>query len=342
LYQVISTNKKINKEKTLKLLTNYKDYYDGVAYEYQDTNLLIRNLKVVDTASLDQKSHLQLLFKQLKEKEVDLPSKLKNQYFNQPDILSDDTALLILAGKEYKIACLRTYEKNNNIELITYRNNSLYRSHEIKIEFFYDYSSFESAYLSIKERQLHYQNKHNEKPRAILRDNIKRESQKHLTAIEYFFKTPVLTEKEIITLQNETKTLSYLFATSGFLNSTLMDNINNVLDKKVDLYERYHEEIKKINNKKLSYQQLEEKIAWKYRHHIIENPPLSVLHFYKVKDSFSLYQEVDNFVTGILAQTENQTVEISDKCKLYSKGFDCNSFKKSPTKKQPKQCKPCG
>lgn len=52
--------------------------------------------------------------------------------------------------------------------------------------------------------------------------------------------------------------------------------------------------------------------------------------FYKVKDSFTMFMEVDQWVTGVLPQTK-ETVVLSDKSKIIKAGFDYKqSFRKKP------------
>lgn len=60
------------------------------------------------------------------------------------------------------------------------------------------------------------------------------------------------------------------------------------------------------------------------------NPRLADYHFQKVKDSFSAFQEVFQYISGVLGTNENPMVTISDKEKRDKKGFDNWSFKKRP------------
>jgi hypothetical protein len=68
------------------------------------------------------------------------------------------------------------------------------------------------------------------------------------------------------------------------------------------------------------------------------NPRLADIHFFKVKDAFATYQEIDQYISGVIGNTEIDTVGISDKDLAKSKGFDCYSFKKEPTKNRKKKC----
>lgn len=55
-------------------------------------------------------------------------------------------------------------------------------------------------------------------------------------------------------------------------------------------------------------------------------------NFYKIKDSFTMFMEVSNWVSGVLPNSI-ETVEISDKSKIVKAGFDVkNSFRKAKQK----------
>jgi hypothetical protein len=66
---------------------------------------------------------------------------------------------------------------------------------------------------------------------------------------------------------------------------------------------------------------------------IMANGNLSEFQFYKKKDPFSTYQELDMFISGILPQNSNMPISISDKDRIYQHGFDKYSFRKPKTKK---------
>lgn len=52
--------------------------------------------------------------------------------------------------------------------------------------------------------------------------------------------------------------------------------------------------------------------------------------FYKVKDSFTMFMEVDQWVSGVLPQNA-ETIVLSDKSKIVKAGFDIkHSFRKGP------------
>jgi len=69
----------------------------------------------------------------------------------------------------------------------------------------------------------------------------------------------------------------------------------------------------------------------------ITNPPLKDYEFYKVRDSFAAFQEIQMFMGGVLGAGEKDIVEIEDKYKIAQHGFDNKSFRrdKANGKKRP-------
>lgn len=67
---------------------------------------------------------------------------------------------------------------------------------------------------------------------------------------------------------------------------------------------------------------------------IILNPCLLNYGFQKMVDSFTIFQEISMFVTGVLAQKDQMTHTATDKELLYARGHDDKSFKTPPTKKR--------
>lgn len=65
---------------------------------------------------------------------------------------------------------------------------------------------------------------------------------------------------------------------------------------------------------------------------VYKNVFLKDFHFYKVVDSYTAFQEIDMFLSGILAPENKPMVQIDDKYKIQEHGFDRFSFRKSPTK----------
>lgn len=65
-------------------------------------------------------------------------------------------------------------------------------------------------------------------------------------------------------------------------------------------------------------------------------PSLKELEFQRVKDAYTAYQDIFQYVAGTLNKPENGMVTISDKDKIHKHGFDKWSFRKMPTKKKKK------
>lgn len=64
------------------------------------------------------------------------------------------------------------------------------------------------------------------------------------------------------------------------------------------------------------------------------NPELNKFEFYKVFDSYTMFQEVSMYNSGVLTNTEDNMIQISDEDMKVAKGFYEYSFKKLPTKKK--------
>jgi hypothetical protein len=69
-----------------------------------------------------------------------------------------------------------------------------------------------------------------------------------------------------------------------------------------------------------------------YEQKILINPKLKDIHFGKIKDAASCFQEIFMYISGVLGNVEKDLIQISDKDMLKQKGFDNYSFKKLPTK----------
>ena len=72
-----------------------------------------------------------------------------------------------------------------------------------------------------------------------------------------------------------------------------------------------------------------------HKNTFIVNPILKEFNFYKVFDSFTAFQEIQMYIGGVLGVGENPTIEVSDKHKITSRGFDYKwSFRKEPKEKK--------
>ena len=65
---------------------------------------------------------------------------------------------------------------------------------------------------------------------------------------------------------------------------------------------------------------------------MIYNPRLKDVNFQKIMDSYTAFQEIYMYISGVLGTNENDMVNISDRDMLKKKGFDKWSFKKLPKK----------
>ena len=64
------------------------------------------------------------------------------------------------------------------------------------------------------------------------------------------------------------------------------------------------------------------------------NPNLAKYKFYKIKDTVTAYQDINQYISGILGLNDKEIVHISDKDMKSQKGFYEYSFKTLPTKKR--------
>jgi hypothetical protein len=67
---------------------------------------------------------------------------------------------------------------------------------------------------------------------------------------------------------------------------------------------------------------------------IISNPNLKDLDFFRVKDNYSAYQEISQFISGVLSNTEINESNLTDKEKVTQHGFDLKyGFRTRPKNK---------
>lgn len=65
---------------------------------------------------------------------------------------------------------------------------------------------------------------------------------------------------------------------------------------------------------------------------LVTNPCLKDFQFYRVKDAFTVYQELDMFISGVLGHPGVPLIEITDKDRIQQHGFDKWSFRKQGVK----------
>ena len=66
----------------------------------------------------------------------------------------------------------------------------------------------------------------------------------------------------------------------------------------------------------------------------IINPILKDYEFYKVMDTYTAFQELQMFISGVLGTGEKEIIEVDDKYKIPQHGFDKWSFRRESTKKK--------
>jgi len=69
---------------------------------------------------------------------------------------------------------------------------------------------------------------------------------------------------------------------------------------------------------------------------MVLNPVLVNIEFYKVFNSYSAYQEIEMFISGVLGTKENDMIDIDDKYRIESHGFDKHSFRMPKGRKKPR------
>lgn len=65
---------------------------------------------------------------------------------------------------------------------------------------------------------------------------------------------------------------------------------------------------------------------------ILTNPILKDLEFYRMYDSYSAFQKISQYISGVLGNTEKPLIQISDKDQLVAKGFDKKTSFRHPVK----------
>jgi len=67
---------------------------------------------------------------------------------------------------------------------------------------------------------------------------------------------------------------------------------------------------------------------------VICNPQLKNWNFQKVKDPFTIFQQISMYISNIFGLPGNEIVEVSEKTKIEKHGFDKWSFRKMPKEKK--------
>jgi hypothetical protein len=66
----------------------------------------------------------------------------------------------------------------------------------------------------------------------------------------------------------------------------------------------------------------------------VVNPCLKQYDFYRIFDSFTCFQEIQMYISGVLGNREKDIIEVADKYKIAQHGFDKWSFRKMPENKK--------
>lgn len=71
----------------------------------------------------------------------------------------------------------------------------------------------------------------------------------------------------------------------------------------------------------------------------ILNPKLKTIKFFKVKDTYTAFQEIQSFISGVIGNKEKEIVNITDKDKINQHGFDYKWSFRNPDPPKRKQKK---
>lgn len=71
-----------------------------------------------------------------------------------------------------------------------------------------------------------------------------------------------------------------------------------------------------------------------YKTSLVLNPRLQPYMFYRVKDPVTAFQEIHQYLSGVLGNIEKDAISTDDKYLIHSKGFDKWSFRNEPGKKR--------
>jgi hypothetical protein len=66
----------------------------------------------------------------------------------------------------------------------------------------------------------------------------------------------------------------------------------------------------------------EQKCQGLYAPKFTVNPNLAAFKFFKYKDAFTTFQEIQSYLSGVLSSPEPEIIEVSDRSKIVKSGFD--------------------
>jgi hypothetical protein len=117
-------------------------------------------------------------------------------------------------------------------------------------------------------------------------------------------------------------------------NSNFVDDYNYIVNyDPIELFRKYNTPIFIID---WDYQRVSVVGYGNNKVVFIVNPILNEYVFYKIFDSFTAFQEIQMFISGVLGTNQKNIVEIDDKHKIVQHGFDKWSFRKEPSEKKKK------
>lgn len=252
----------------MRIISKFKDYYDGVQYYGQDQDLVyVRNKEYPD-----EKINLENHFKTdghyfssiIKPDIIQYPEKnIEQEYY--------DSFILGFCGQLYRGYIIKQEEKNPSNKLQV-----------LKEKFFICYNQDE---LNIFQKNKEY----SKKQKKMWTTSYNRNKQN----INYF-------------------------------------EINNQ-EQLQELFFKYNTPCFVVSNGRLRQNQLNG--CKKYETNLTLNPILSKYEFYRIKDSYTCYQDIAVFIGGVLPRTGNEIIQISDKDIIKKHGFDKWSFRKQSENK---------
>lgn len=73
---------------------------------------------------------------------------------------------------------------------------------------------------------------------------------------------------------------------------------------------------------------------------LVFNPVLKDYQFYRIKDTFTAFQEIQQYISGVIGVSNMEEKPVDDKYKILAAGFDLKtSFRKDKGKKKPRKQK---
>lgn len=169
--------------------------------------------------------------------------------------------------------------------------------------------------------------------------NVKLDDQ---SEVKHFYDV-ILLKKFIDPLIKDKKDLyfyteRFYFSGSGFYNREYLFSEKDI--------KRYINDIKNLNKNKdilNVFFDIESPIflisSLKYKQIVEINPILKDIEFFKIKDAYTTFGEISQFISGILPSNKKNLIKFTDKEKLQSHGFDDWSFKKESGTKNKRKLK---